>query len=186
VRNTGGDSDDELMRRVALGDDDAFRHLVERNINPVLALAARMLGDPSEAEDIAQEAMLKLWNGAGKWRSAEAMVSTWLYRVTSNLCIDRMRKRRALPLGNEEEIHDDPAQLRAIEESEIVTSVNSALQKLPDRQRLALVLCHYQGMKMREAANIMEVSETAVESLLGRARRALKKELLADRKELLA
>jgi RNA polymerase sigma-70 factor (ECF subfamily) len=97
-----------------------------------------------------------------------------------------MRKRRALPLGNEEEIHDDPAQLRAIEESEIVTSVNSALQKLPDRQRLALVLCHYQGMKMREAANIMEVSETAVESLLGRARRALKKELLADRKELLA
>ncbi len=173
-----GDPDDELLARVAAGDPSAVRALVARKLPRLLALAGRMLGDAAAAEDVAQEAFLRVWRQAPKWRSGAARFDTWLHRVALNLCYDRLRKRREVAYAEPPDQPDEaPGPERGLEAEDTGRRVAAALAALPDRQREAVVLCHYQELGNIEAARLMGVSVEALESLLGRARRALRARL---------
>ncbi len=141
----------------------------------MMALAGRMLGDASEAEDVTQDLFLKVWKHAAAWRPGPAKFDTWMHRVALNLCYDRLRRRReittdALP----ERVDDGPAADAGLIAAETSVQVSAALARLPDRQREAIVLVHYQDMTNIEAAALMEVSVEALESLLSRGRRTLR------------
>ncbi len=170
-RNT----DEELLVKIGQHDDAAVRTMVTRKLPRLLALAARMLGDRNEAEDVAQEAFIRLWRQAGSWQSGRATFDTWLHRVTLNLCYDRLRRHREQPVAETPERADpapDPEQsLSTRDESD---QIKRALASLPDRQREAIVLQYYQEFSNIEAAQIMDISIEALESLLARARRNLR------------
>ena len=169
------DPDESLVARVAEGDPAAVRALVARKLPRLLGLAQRMLGDAVEAEDVAQETFLRVWRQAPKWRTGQAKFDTWLHRVALNLCYDRLRRRREIPTEEPPERPDDgPAPDRSLEAQDTGKRVGAALAKLPDRQREAIVLCHYQELGNIEAAAVMGVSVEALESLLSRGRRALR------------
>jgi RNA polymerase sigma factor (sigma-70 family) len=172
---TIADPDEELVRRVGQGDPAAIQAMVARKLPRMLALAQRMLGDASEAEDVAQDAMLRAWRQAPRWVPGKAKFDTWLHRVALNLCYDRLRRRRevptaVLPEGVSEEAPPD----RGLMAADVGARVDAALAALPERQRAALVLCHYQELTNIEAADLMAVSVDALESLLSRGRRALR------------
>lgn len=170
-------ADQELMERVSRGDAVAFQILVDSGISRILAVARRMLGDDMEAEDVAQDVFLRLWRQADKWDGGRAKVSTWLYRVTVNSCIDRLRARREDTVKELPEVAHQATQVQAMEEEDLQRYMDEALQALPERQRTALVLFHYEDLSMSAVSEIMDASVEAVESLLGRGRRALKKDL---------
>jgi RNA polymerase sigma-70 factor (ECF subfamily) len=134
-----------------------------------------MLGDAAEAEDVAQEAFLRAWKQAPKWREGVARFDTWLHRVALNLCYDRLRRRRELPTADPPEQADPGfAPDRGLLAADVSRRVGEALQGLPERQREAIVLCHYQELGNIQAAEIMGVSVEALESLLARGRRSLR------------
>ncbi|MEE4279388.1 MAG: sigma-70 family RNA polymerase sigma factor [Halieaceae bacterium] len=190
------DEESALVRAVAAGDRDAFRRLVQSHQRPLLAFARRMLQDPAQAEDVVQETLLRLWSRAARFEPGRARLTTWLHNIARNLCIDVLRRQQREPgadaggdRGNCR--HGDPPVDRADENADgnpvhreererLARRVQSLLAALPERQRSALVLCHYQGFSNREASEILELSVDALESLLARARRTLKKELNAD------
>jgi RNA polymerase sigma-70 factor (ECF subfamily) len=179
MSESGGESDAALMRRVAGGDGAATRLIVARHLSQVLALARRMLNDAAEAEDVAQEAMLRLWQTAPRWRE-DAPVGAWLYRVAHNLAIDRIRRRR--PTVDVDAAVDlaDPAPTPAerLAERERKVAIERAIAGLPERQRTAITLVHTLEMGNIEAAAAMEISVEALESLLSRGRRALRAALM--------
>lgn len=168
------DSDAALIRRYAAGDQAAARLLTARHAPRVFALARRMLGETAEAEDVTQEAMLRLWKMAPDWQDDRAALGTWLYRVASNLCIDRLRRRRAISSDEVPEIADAaPGAVARLEARDRAAALQGALAALPERQRLAIVLRHFEERGNPEIAAILGVSVEAVESLLARARREL-------------
>lgn len=169
------DPDEELVRRVGQGDPAAIQAMVARKLPRMLTLAQRMLGDAAEAEDVAQEAMLRAWRQAPRWTPGQAKFDTWLHRVGLNLCYDRLRRRREIATDMPPDRPDDgPAPDRGLLALETGARVEAALAKLPERQREAIVLCHYQELGNIEAAGLMNVSVEALESLLSRGRRALR------------
>ncbi|KAA0573220.1 RNA polymerase sigma factor [Azospirillum sp. Sh1] len=169
------DSDDGLMERVAGGDAAAFDRLAARHMRRAVALAQRMTGNPSDADEIAQEAFLRVWQHAGRWDAARAAFTTWLYRIVMNLAIDRGRRPGWSPLEDAGDPPDEsPDALARIAERQTAERVNRALAALPDRQRAAVVLFHQEGLSLRQAAEILTMSESAFASLLARARAALK------------
>ncbi len=179
---TYADPDEDLVRRVGQGDPAAIQAMVARKLPRMLALAQRMLGDPVEAEDVAQETLLRAWRQAPRWVSGKARFDTWLHRVALNLCYDRLRRRREIPTDVLPERRDEgPAPDRGLLAADIGVAVNGALARLPDRQREAIVLCHYQELTNIEAAALMEISVEALESLLSRGRRALRTALAQHR-----
>lgn len=174
-----------LLARYADGDQAAARELTQRHLGRVLALASRMLGDPAEAEDVAQEAMLRVWRIAGEWDERGAKLSTWVHRVTVNLCYDRLRRRRSASLDEAPEPEDPaPSAQARMEADEGAGLLREALDKLPERQRAAVMLRHFEERSNPEIAEALEVSVEAVESLLSRGRRALKEMLAPRRREL--
>ncbi|MDR9485733.1 MAG: RNA polymerase sigma factor [Sediminimonas sp.] len=179
-------SDDALLILFAGGDADAARVLTQRLTPVVFGHALRLLGgDRAEAEDVAQEAMLRLWRIAPEWRQGEARVTTWLYRVVANLCMDRQRKARAVALDDVAQPPDEaPGALSGIEDRQRVAALHAALAALPDRQRQAVVLRHIEGLGNPEIAGIMDISTEAVESLTARGKRALSAALAGRRAEL--
>lgn len=174
-------SDDALMVLYANGDAQAAQSLAFRHVPRVLALASRLLRDVAEAEDVTQEALLRLWKIAPNWRQGEAQVSTWLYRVTSNLCTDRLRKKTPEPLPDDYEYADDVA---GIDDTLIAQDRTKALQeamtKLPERQRIAVALRHLEDLDNPDIADVLECSIEAVESLIARGKRNLTKLLVSQ------
>ena len=181
-------SDEALLQLYARGDRAAARTLVLRLSPRVLGYATRLLADRAEAEDVAQEAMLRLWRVAPDWRTGEAQVTTWLYRVVTNLVTDRQRarqRRQATTLDDAPEVADDaPAAVAQLIEADRMAALDRALDGLPDRQRQALVMRHIEGMSNPEIAEIMQIGVEAVESLTARAKRALASALGGQREEL--
>lgn len=176
-------SDEALLVLYANGEASAARALTLRLTPKVFGHAFRVLGDRAEAEDVAQEALIRLWKQATDWRQGEAKVTTWLYRVVANLCTDRLRKSRGVALDAIPEPEDDketPAE--ALQQKSRQAALQSALQELPDRQRQAVLLRHIEGLSNPEIAEIMDIGVEAVESLTARGKRALAK-ILAGRKE---
>lgn len=167
------------MAEIAQGNRRAFRMLVERHVARAQGLAYRVLGSRSDAEEMAQEAFLRVWTVAPRWRlDGGASFRTWFSRVVMNLCIDRKRRHRTEPLEAAGDPADpSPAADRLAGENEEAAVVAAAMAELPERQRIALSLCYWQGLSNVEAAETMGLSVGAIESLLVRARRTLKDKL---------
>lgn len=177
----GPDSTEEgggaLVRAIAGGDGAAVRTLVAAHLGRVVGLAGRMLGDRAEAEDVAQEAFLRLWRRAASWRR-DVPVGPWLLRTAHNLCIDRLRRRRFLADAPAEDLADPaPGAEAEIAREQLAAAVRAAIEALPERQRTALTLVHDLDVGNVAAAETMGVSVEALESLLARARRTLRDRL---------
>jgi RNA polymerase sigma-70 factor (ECF subfamily) len=175
------DSDDAsdlaLMARVARGDEPAYRTLVRRHLPAMLGLARRILGNAADAEDVAQEAMLRVWTHAPRWQPLAAF-RTWLTRVVVNLCLDRKRRRPWVALEAAGEIVDPtPGVTEAAEQSERERALSAAIAKLPDRQRTAIVLTYSEGMSNAQVAEVLGTSVSAVETLLIRGKQNLRAQL---------
>lgn len=177
------EADDALLARAAAGDPAAARVLALRHLPRVLAVAERMMGERTEAEDVAQEAMLRLWRAAPDWKPGGALLSTWLYRVAADLAIDRLRRRRpVMPMTVLETLPDPgPGSDATLARRDRAAALDAALLALPERQRLAIVLRHIEELSQSEVAAVMEISEDAVEGLLSRGRRSLRAMLLPQR-----
>lgn len=185
-RGVEEDPDAGLLAAFAGGDPTAARVLTERLGPRVLAQALRRLGRRAEAEEVTQEAMLRLWRAAPGWRTGEARVTTWLYRVTENLCTDRLRRRREGPPLDTVPEPVDPAQTitEALQNTDRAAALQAALDQLPARQAEAVRLRHLDGLTNPQIAEIMGQSVEAVESLTARGKRALAKRLLGRKEEL--
>jgi len=172
------DPDAELVARVGRGDRAAAQTLMNRHLPKMLALARRMLSDPVEAEDAVQDAFMRMWTHAARWQPGTAKFETWLYRVMLNQCYDRLRRRPTAPLEAAEDVADDAALPdMGLDEGVLGREVARALDSLPERQKAAILLCHFQDLGNIEAAEIMGVSVEALESLLARGRRGLRSQL---------
>jgi len=168
-------ADEGLVTRIAQGDQTAYQVLVERYLDRSLALAQRILGNRSDAEDVVQEAFLRVWTHAGQWRPEGARFGTWFYRVVVNRCLDQTRRAVPVSLDVAEDVADAaPDGIAQVYQHQIARHVAAAMGRLPDRQRAALALCYYDEMSQAEAAQVLGVSIGAVESLLVRARRHLR------------
>lgn len=190
-------SDEELMAAVVLGDPHAYQALVRKNLPAISRYALRLVGSRSESEDIAQETFLRLWTTARKWDPAKAKLTTWLHRITHNLCIDFLRKQKRVSLEPDFDSEVSSEETRSGEFSNALResaeaqgdnpdreareaelhALDRALNMLPEAQRSALLLCHYQGFSNKEAADIMGSSVQALESLIARAKRGLRTQL---------
>ena len=167
-------SDDALLQLYANGDQAAARQLTLRLAPRAYKQAYRMLGVQADAEDVAQEAMMRVWKIAPDWRSGEAKVTTWLYRVVANLCLDRLRKVQSTSLDAiDEPIDPSPSAADDMQTNARLDALQAALIALPERQRQALVLRHIKELANPEIADVMEISVEAVESLTSRGKRAL-------------
>lgn len=172
------DSDSRLIERVGRGDPAATRLLVSAKLPRILGLATRMLRDTGEAEDVAQEAFVRVWRTSGAWQPGRARFDTWLHTVVLNLCRDRLRRRReitgdAMP----EPVDPSPDAEAGLIAAERGDAVATAIAGLPERQREAILLVHYQDMSGADAASALDISVEALESLLARGRRTLRAKL---------
>jgi RNA polymerase sigma factor (sigma-70 family) len=179
------DPEGRLLIAYAAGDPVAARQLVAALGPRAFGQALRMLSDRAEAEDVVQEALVRLWRIAPEWRSGEARVSTWLYRVTANLCTDRLRRRRGVALDAVDEPPDPtPGPAAVMQEASRTRALSDALAQLPERQAQAVTLRHLEGLSNPEIGAVMGISAEAVESLTARGKRALAAILAGRRAEL--
>jgi len=171
------DSDEALMAQVARGDEPAYRLLTRRHLPAMLGLARRILGNAADAEDVAQEAMLRVWTHAPRWQPLAA-VRTWLTRVVVNLCLDRKRRVPWIDLDAAGEIADPaPGAGEKAEHNERERLLAAAVAELPARQRTAIVLTYSEGMSNAQVADILDTSVSAIETLLVRAKQNLRRAL---------
>jgi len=167
------------MARVQRRDREAFTCLLDRHLAPLQRFLLRLTGNTADADEVAQEAFLRIWSHARRWHSDRVRFTTWLYRIARNVAIDRHRKHRETTTDDISMIIDDAPEPAIVVDSERRQRwLRNAVALLPERQRTALVLCHFDGLSNQDAAAVLEVSVDAMESLLSRARRTLKTTLL--------
>jgi RNA polymerase sigma-70 factor (ECF subfamily) len=174
-------TDQELMQAVCVGSRSAYQRLVKRHLKSISHYAYRLLGNQKDTQDITQEVFLRLWINAQKWNTEKSKLTTWLHRIAHNLCIDYLRKHTRMQ--TQDSFDDEAADLpstndESTEETNDKTKLlREALSALPENQRSALSLCHYQGFSNKEAAAIMNISVKALESAIARAKRSLREKL---------
>jgi RNA polymerase sigma-70 factor, ECF subfamily len=173
------ESSEALMQRVAQADHAAFRILLERHSARMLALARHTLGAVGETEEVVQEAFVRVWQNAARFDARRSLFTTWMHRIVVNLCLDQLRRPRhasrdGLDSPEDDRVDDAPDALGQALARERGAAVHAALRSLPPRQRAALVLFHFQAASTRDGAVAMALSEKAFESLLIRARAALR------------
>lgn len=174
--------DDELMRRIVARDQRAFRILTDRYMKMLFSAAYRLGTTKEEAEDIVQEAMVRLWQKAESWNPEKgAAVRTWLYRIAYNLAVDLRRKDKPNVVLDNLPLESEDASDRATSEAETGEIVRAAIEKLPERQKTALVLSHYEELGNAEVAEIMNTTVKGIEGLLVRARKTLREALTKHR-----
>jgi len=173
------------MLAVCEGDRSAYQTIVNQHLKSISHYAFRILGNQKDTEDISQEVFLRLWINARKWNPEKAKLSTWLHRIAHNLCIDYLRKHGRVQTQEsfEEEIEQISSSYGSNNDSSSddggkLQLLKQAMDLLPESQRSALSLCHYQGFSNKEAAAIMNISITALESAIARAKRSLRDQLL--------
>lgn len=176
------------MLRIGDGDQTAYGMLVDRHLSLNLGYATKLLGNAAEAEEVMQEAFIRVWKNATKWDpTRKTKFTTWFYRVVTNLCYDVCRKRK--PQENVDVLENIPSTEAGAENVIAVDQrsarIKEALEKLPWRQNTAIMLCYFQGLSNKEAAEVMEVSLNALESYLVRGRRKLADLLGAEKDQLL-
>jgi len=170
-------SDEELMRAAARGDLDAFEQIVLRYQHLAWRAAYRFLDDPTEAEDVSQEAFLKILEAAPRYRPV-ASFRSYFYRILTRLCIDSARKKRPATFGDPPEVPDPFSDSwKSLVAKETGALVQAALDSLGPNQKAAMILRHYEGLSYAEIAEILTVTPKAVERLIGRARAALQSRL---------
>lgn len=171
-------SDEALMADAAAGDSKAFGILTRRHLRRSIALAQRVSGNASDAEEIVQDAFLQIWANADRWRGDGTRFTTWLYRIVVNRSIDYRRRRTFAPLDAADEIADPAWSAETLVDGrKIGAEVDAAIAALPERQRAALSLCYHEEMTCAEASEVLQVSVSAMESLLVRARRVVRARL---------
>jgi RNA polymerase sigma-70 factor (ECF subfamily) len=173
--------DDQLMALVQRQDQAAFGRLVHRHLDSVHRYLVRLTASAADADELAQEAFLRLWQRADSYRPGLVKLGTWLHRIAHNLAVDELRRRR--PQTDETELPAAPDQSNPEHQAEATETgrrLDAALARLPEYQRAALLLCQVQGFSNREAAEILGVSVRGLESLIARARRGLREALLDD------
>lgn len=170
--------DSVLLKHIQDGNHRAFAVLVRRHATRFYRVAYRFLADREEAEDRVQECFLKLWEQPGRWREGKASFTTWFYRVVVNSCLDYRKQHPPLSLMEEAIVLDE-----ALQQEEILLQTEEQLKlekeigALPERQRVALNLCFYEGLSNKEAAQVMGVGLKALQSLVMRAKTTLKERL---------
>lgn len=170
--------DDLLLMRIAADDRDAFARLVERHADRGFALALRILKNSDDAEDVVQDSFLKLWTHRKRMEIGRAKFSTWLYRVITNRCIDLRRKPAMDDIETAPEVADEAEDaLSRLHRASMTSLLEAALSRLPDQQRVAVILSYHEAMSNAEIAEVMETTVMAVESLLKRGRQQLRKHL---------
>ena len=180
---------EDLMARIAKGNQDAFEILVNRHQTSILNLIYRFVGDRTQAKDLAQEVFIRVWQAAKTYKP-EAKFTTWLYRITANLCLNELKSSRRrklfqfLQFGKDQEntieevlVDASPSPEDLLLSREQSRQISDALQSLPDNQRLALILKRYDDLSYQEIAKVIGCSVSAVESLLVRAKRSLQEKL---------
>ncbi len=172
------DRDDELLDLIAGGNEGAFRELVERHVDRAYALALRILRNGADAEDVVQDTLLKIWSHRGTWQAGRAKFSTWLYRVVTNRCLDMRRRPKTEGMEEAPEMVDaQPDALTTLQRHETSDLLAQEMERLPDQQRVALILSYYDDLSNAQIAEVMDTTVQAVESLLKRGRQHLRRQL---------
>jgi RNA polymerase sigma-70 factor, ECF subfamily len=172
------DSDEALMRAIAQGDEAAFRALAHRHLERIRRLARKMLGGPAEADDVAQETLLRIWQRAADWRPERSQLTTWIYTIVYRLSVDRLRRPRTVPLDHAMDTTDPkPSALDSLAAAGDLRRLAAAMQALQPRQHAALTLFYYEEMNGPDAAAVLGLSLRAFWSLLHRARQAVQQRL---------
>lgn len=168
------DQEAALVIQVQAGDDAAFHLLLKQNLPMIHQYASRMLGNPAEAADVSQEVFIRFWQKSKSFDPTRAKLSTWLHQIAHNLCMDYFRKQARLT-GLEDRQEPTSAMLESdLDQEQRTQQMRTLISQLPERQRSALILCHFQGLSNKQAAKILDITAEALESLLSRARRTLK------------
>jgi RNA polymerase sigma-70 factor (ECF subfamily) len=186
ARSEGDAEDVRLMRLVSGGDTTALEQLIERHQALVAGTVARMLGSNSDVEDIAQQVFIRVWKSAGRY-VARAKFTTWLLKITRNLVFNEMRRAKRhphLPVQIEPEADEIPLKDEAtatpdatLLQAELQAAIEKAITRLPETQRMAIVLRRYEELSYEEIADVLDLSVPAVKSLLFRARTELRERL---------
>ncbi|MDI3481528.1 MAG: hypothetical protein PWQ97_1183 [Tepidanaerobacteraceae bacterium] len=170
--------DEKIIKQVLLGDATAFEILVERYKSKIFTLAYRMLSSMEEAEDVSQEAFVKIYRSLKIYDAGRTKFSTWIYRITYNLCVDHLRKRReTAPLAEDGIVAPSasPEELAVAKDGARI--LHEAICELPEEYRVPLVLFHFHGLSYREICKVLNLPMSIVKNRLFRARRLLKEKL---------
>lgn len=176
------DDDIQLIEQVGKGDKNAFAHLVHRHTQRFYAAAFRVVLNKDDAEDVVQDAFLKLWDGRAKWKSGKgAKFTTWFYRIVYHQALDHIAKKRSGKMQQMPEYlqSDDPAADAVLWQGQRGDAVGEALAELPERQRTAMILFYAEDLSQKDVAEVMGITPKAVESLTGRAKQTLKERMKA-------
>lgn len=172
------------LRQVAQGNQAAFRHLLDAHLPKAYAIAYRLLHNREDAEEAVQDAFSKVWTHAAQYEAGKSAFSTWLYTILTRRCLDRLRQRKRpndpIDARIDTVADDSPDQATQLETAQTAAALRRAVATLPEKQKLAIVLCYFEGVSNAQAALIMGLNIKAVEGLLFRARQSLKSILRID------
>jgi RNA polymerase sigma-70 factor (ECF subfamily) len=171
-----GVDESDLIKQSVAGDESAYQLLLEKHLPSLSNYVMRMMANTAEADDIIQETFIRLWTRGNKFNPETARLTTWLHNIAHNLCIDYFRKSNRLV---DDSVEQPNAEVSGPEEAltrqGLVKSIQQAMMSLPERQRSAIIMCHYQGLSNKDAAVVLDMSVDALESLMARGRKKLRK-----------